>query len=293
MKAIDFHSHYPMKEYSLYSRTPLEQIELAEKQYGFKKGELNRTRTEEEMVQDLRKSEVKVAFDLGFTMELPIEELKRLHDYVMYLHKSYPDVILGTWAMINPQTGLKGLRELERGFADGGIIGFGTMGTAVNMPPSDKLFYPFYELCIEAKRPVLILIGYTGWGSGVPGGRGFLLEYDHPRYLEEVAAKFPDLVVIGGRPAWPWQTEMIAIMRHKTNIWTEFHGWSPKYLTDEIKYQIGHQLQDRVLFGADYPMFTYERLFRDWESLGYSQEILEKLYYKNAKKLLEGLEIAV
>ena len=293
MKVIDFHSHYATKDHSLYSRTPLEEIELAEKQYGFKKGELNRTRTEEEMIQDLRKSNVKAAFDIGFTMGIPLEEVKRLHDYTFHLHKTYPDVILGTWATINPETGLKGLRELERGFADGGIIGFGTMGTAVNMPPSDKLFYPFYELCIEAKRPALIMVGYTGWGSGVPGGRGFLLEYDHPRYLEEVAAKFPDLVIISGRPAWPWQSEIIAIMRHKTNIWAEFHGWSPKYFTDELKHWIGHQLQDRVLFGADYPMYLYERLFRDWELLGYSKDILEKIYYRNGKKLLEGLGIAV
>lgn len=67
----------------------------------------------------------------------------------------------------------------------------------------------------------------------------------------------------------------------------------PKYFTDELKYQIGHQLQDRVLFGADYPMFTYERLFRDWESLGYRQEVLEKVYHQNGRKLLEGLGIAV
>jgi predicted TIM-barrel fold metal-dependent hydrolase len=293
MRVIDFHSHYPMKEYSLYSRTPPEQIELAEKQYGFRKGELNRTRTEEEMVQDLRKEKVKVILDFGFTMELPIEELRVLHDYAMQLRKTYPELILGTWATINPQTGLKGLRELERGFADGGIFGFGTMGTAVNMPPSDKLFYPFYELCIEARRPVLIMVGYTGWGSGVPGGNGLLLEYDHPKYLENVAAKFPSLEVIAGRPAWPWQTEMIATLRHKTNILNELHGWSPKYFSDELKHQIGHQLQDRILFGADYPMFTYERLFRDWESLGYTQDVLEKIYYKNAQNLLERLGITL
>jgi predicted TIM-barrel fold metal-dependent hydrolase len=82
-------------------------------------------------------------------------------------------------------------------------------------------------------------------------------------------------------------------MRHKTNIWAEFHGWSPKYFTDELKHWIGHQLQDRVLFGADYPMYLYERLFRDWELLGYSQDILEKIYYRNGKRLLEGLGIAV
>ena len=116
-----------------------------------------------------------------------------------------------------------------------------------------------------------------------------VIEHCHPRYIDEVAAKFPDLTIIAGRPAWPWQVEMIAVMLHKPNVWNELHGWSPKYFTPELKWDISHRLQDKIMFGADYPLFLYERLFRDWEADKYSPEILEKVFYKNAQRLFEGL----
>ncbi len=30
------------------------------------------------------------------------------------------------------------------------------------------------------------------------------------------------------------------------------------------------------MFGADYPLFTYERLVDDWQALGYDEEVLEQ-----------------
>ncbi len=104
-----------------------------------------------------------------------------------------------------------------------------------------------------------------------------------------MATKFPDLTIIAGRQAWPWVNEMIAVLLHKANVWNELHGWSPKYFTPELKWEISHWLQDKIMFGADYPLLSYERLFRDWEAEGYSQEILEKIYYKNAQRLFRNL----
>jgi predicted TIM-barrel fold metal-dependent hydrolase len=40
------------------------------------------------------------------------------------------------------------------------------------------------------------------------------------------------------------------------------------------------------MFGSDYPWFAYERLVRDWESDGYKTEVLEKVYYRNARRIL-------
>ena len=58
---------------------------------------------------------------------------------------------------------------------------------------------------------------------------------------------------------------------HKRNIWYELHGWSPKYHTPDLKHEIPRRLKDRILFGADYPLFTYERLVRDWRAEGYAR----------------------
>jgi predicted TIM-barrel fold metal-dependent hydrolase len=39
------------------------------------------------------------------------------------------------------------------------------------------------------------------------------------------------------------------------------------------------------MFGADYPLFTYERLMNDWKALGYDDEVLGKVMNGNASRL--------
>jgi predicted TIM-barrel fold metal-dependent hydrolase len=83
---------------------------------------------------------------------------------------------------------------------------------------------------------------------------------------------------------------MVAVMLHKPNVWYELHGWSPRYLTDDLKHDIARRLQDRVMFGADYPLFTYERLVRDWQGLGFDQAVLEKVFHHNAERFFATLK---
>lgn len=284
LRAIDLHSHYSTEEGYLYRGQ--KSIELAEKIYRMKVT----YRTVEEMAQDFRDAGVKVFLDYGFTIadDCPIDEIKKLHDITASILKDHGDVVAGAWAAINPKTGIKGLRELERCF-ELGFTGFTSNPPMVGVPPTDPIYLPFFELCLERGAPVLLCVGYTAWGAGHPGGKGVRLECAHPRYIDELATLFPELTIIAGRPAWPWQTEMIAVLLHKPNVYNELHGWSPKYFTDDLKWEIGHRLQDKIMFGSDYPLFSYERLFKDWESLGYSKEILKKVFLENARALFKDL----
>ncbi|MBI3069049.1 MAG: amidohydrolase [Betaproteobacteria bacterium] len=246
--------------------------------------------TEQEMAGYFRKNRVKAILDFGFTKSLPIDEVKEFHDYALETQRKYPDAIFGNWINIDPRSGTAGVAEVERCVAaKAGFVGFMVSGGSLGVAASDPVFDPFYGLCREAKIPVLILVGYTGSGAGLPGGGGVRLELCHPRHVDDVAVRYPDLRIIAGRPAWPWQDEMIAVLLHKPNVWYELHGWSPKYHTESLKREISRRLKDRVMFGADYPLFTYERLFADWEAEGYSQEILGKVFCRNAESFFTGL----
>jgi hypothetical protein len=282
---LDFHSHWGTRRGYLY-RT---EAELAHQRRVWKQ-EASYV-TEEEMAAYFRKNGVRAMLDLGFTKYLPIEEARELHDYAIETQRRFPDAILGNWLQIDPHTGADGVAELARciGAAGEGLIGLCVSGAAVRVAASDPMLDPFYKLCIEARAPVLILVGYTALGAGMPGGNGVLLDLCHPRYVDEVAARFPELTIIAGRPAWPWQDDMIAVLLHKPNVWYELHGWSPKYYTESLKREISRRLQDRILFGADYPLLTYERLVRDWQGEGHAPEILEKVFRANAEALLARL----
>ena len=78
----------------------------------------------------------------------------------------------------------------------------------------------------------------------------------------------------------------MALAIHKSNVWSELHGWSPRYLAPDLKAEIARRLQDRVMFGADYPLLSYKRLIADWQAEGYTDEVLDKGFRRNAEAFL-------
>src|SRR6185437_3340305 len=173
--------------------------------------------------------------------------------------------------------------------AKAGFIGFGIIGQAAHrLPASDPIWDPFYKTSIDANIPVLIHCGLTGIGQGLPGGRGIVLDHGHPRHIDMVAARFPELKILAGRPAYPWQDEMIAIILHKPNVKYELHGWSPKHYTPSLKKEIRGRLRDRIMFGCDFPVLRYERVIADWRAEGYSEEVLEGVFHRNAEAYFPG-----
>ena len=280
MKMVDIHSHWGTRRgYTLRTDEEFAQQKKtwnSEPEYA----------TEDQMADYFRRSNVRAVLDFGFTKFIPLDEARAVHDYGFETERAHADAIIGHWIHIDPHTGLEGVRELRRCIENApGFIGFAVSGSGSG-PPSDPVWKPFYELCIEAKIPALIFVGTTGLGAGLPGGNGILLDDCHPRHLDQVAAKYPQLQIVAARPGWPWQAETIAVLMHKRNIWYEVHGWSPKYFTPDLKHEIPRRLRERVMFGADYPLFTYERLVRDWRSEGYAAEVLEDVFMNNAERFL-------
>jgi predicted TIM-barrel fold metal-dependent hydrolase len=240
--------------------------------------------TEEGMAEYFRANGVRTILDFGFTKSLPLAETRSYHDYAIDVQKTYADVIHGLWLQIDPRTGRDGAAELERCIkASSGFVSFCISGPGMGYPASDPVYAPFIEVASAAKRPVLVLVGYTGAGAGMAGGDGVELDLAHPRYVDKLALCYPGLTIVAGRPAWPWQDDMIAVLLHKANVVNELHGWSPKYFSDALKREISRRLTNKIMFGADYPLFRYDRLVADWRALGYDDDVLARAFHKNAE----------
>lgn len=279
MKLFDLHSHWGTERgYPLRSAEQLAQQKVtwnSSASYA----------TEDEMADYFRASGALAILDFGFTKHLSLDAVRPLHDYAIETQRRHADVIFGNWIQVDPRTGEEGARELERCItASSGFVSVCVSAAGMGYPASDPIYDPFYAVCRAHRRPVLVLVGYTGAGAGLPGGGGIELDLCHPRWVDKLSVRYPDLRIIAGRPAWPWQDEMIAVMLHKPNVVCELHGWSPKYFTDSLKHDIPRRLKNRVMFGADYPLFKYERLVADWKALGYDEAILEKVFHRNAQE---------
>jgi uncharacterized protein len=280
MRLFDLHSHWGTRRgYVLQTEAQLAQQKTtwnSEPRYD----------TEEEMADYFRRNEVRTILDLGFTKHMAIAQVREIHDYAMEVQRQHSDVIFGLWLQIDPRTGEEGVAEMRRCMQQSaGFIGYCVTGAGYGYAASDPIYDPFYKASIETKRPALVLVGHTGAGAGLPGGGGYELELCHPRYVDRLAIRHPELTIIGGRPAWPWQDDMISVMLHKPNVYNELHGWSPKYFTESLRHEISRRLKKRVMFGADYPLFRYERLVADWKALGFDDEILAGVFHRNAEAL--------
>jgi uncharacterized protein len=167
-----------------------------------------------------------------------------------------------------------------------GVRGFKFHPSMQAFEPNDRRFYPIYEAIEEAGVPALFHTGQTGIGSGLPGGHGIKLRYSDPMLLDDVAADFPDLTIVMAHPAVPWVDAQIAIATHKSNVYIYLLGYSPKYFPPQLVRAMARQLSTKVLFGTDHPYIRIDRWRRDFDALGLSPEVADRIYKQNALRVL-------
>ncbi|RWR07118.1 amidohydrolase family protein [Paenirhodobacter populi] len=197
--------------------------------------------------------------------------------------------ILIPFGSIDPARGKAGAREARRLVAEHGIRGFKFHPTMQGFYPNDRMAWPLYEAIAEAGVPALFHTGQTGVGAGMRGGNGMRLKYSNPLYLDDVAADFPDLQIIAAHPSFPWQEEALAVAVHKPNVWIDLSGWRPKYFPPILTQYANTLLQDRVLFGSDWPMIAPEGWLDEFAELPVREAVRPKILRDNAARLL-GLQ---
>ena len=277
MKAIDVHVHVP---------APAEHASTKEKEAmaGYF-GASDMPNTPEAMYQHYKDLDIfAVIFEID--AETTSGQPYVGNDYVASVVQKYPDQFMG-FASVDPWKGQLAINELERSVKELGLKGLKLHPTTQAFFPNDTHFYPLWEKASELGIPVLFHTGQTGVGAGKPGGGGYKLKYSHPMLLDDVAADFPELTIIMAHPAVPWQEEQLSVALHKGNVYIDLSGWSPKYFRPILVQYIKSILQDKVLFGSDYPVIQPERWLRDLENLELKDEVRQKILLDNAKKVLQ------
>src|SRR5262245_10253287 len=196
------------------------------------------------------------------------------------------DRIIQAWAAVDPFKGEVAIRQASTAIRELHMLGFHFHPIMGRFAVDDRRFYPLWETIDDLGVPVMIDVGTTGMGAGMPGGLGAKIRHAHPSAIDELAADFPDLTIIAAHPGWPWVDEMTAIALHKGNVYWEMSGWAPKHFPAQLKVDIRARLQDKVMFGSDYPSLPYERIFKEWRELDYSDAVMDKIFHANAERVL-------
>src|SRR4029078_12450819 len=198
----------------------------------------------------------------------------------------HPKRIIQSWGAVDPLKGEAAIAEAKHAIEDLGMLRFHFHPIVGQFAVNERDLYPLWETINALKVPVMIDVGTTGMGAGMPGGLGAVICHAHPAAIDQLAADFPDLNIVAAHPGWPWTDEILAVALHKGNVSWELSGWAPKYFPDALKRDIKGRLKDKIMFGSDYPSIPYERIFTEWKELAYSDEIMEKIFHGNAERIL-------
>ncbi len=199
----------------------------------------------------------------------------------------HPDVFI-PFAGIDPHKGRAAIDEIRRCHAEFGIKGIGELNPVrQKFFPNDETFYPIWEVCQELEIVVMFHMGFAGAGAGRPGGMGYKLEAARAiPHLDDMAADFPELQIIHAHPGWPFHHEAVAACWHKANFWIDLSGFAPRYFPDEVVHYANSLIQDRVLFGTDWPVIGVDRWVDEFADLPFKDSVRQKILKGNAQRLL-------
>src|SRR5690348_12151239 len=152
--------------------------------------------------------------------------------------------------------------------------------------PDDPKFWPVFAACERHGLLALFHTGTSGIGARQPGGQGIRIDYAHPLKLDAVAAAHPELTVVAAHFGWPWQMDLIAVALHKTNVYIDISGWSPKRIPPEVVRELKGRLSGQFLWGSDYPLLTPERGLAEFDDLGLPDDVVRAVLHDNAARIL-------
>jgi uncharacterized protein len=194
--------------------------------------------------------------------------------------------VLIPFASVDPAKGKAGARTLRRLVTEHGMRGLKFHPSLQDFAPNDGSAYPLLEVAQELGIPAVFHTGQTGIGAGMRGGGGVRLALSNPMLLDDVAVEFPDLTIILAHPSFPWQDEALAVATHKPRVYIDLSGWSPKYFPPQLVRYANSLLQDKVMFGTDFPLITPDRWLADFARLDMKPQVRPKILKDNAARVL-------
>jgi hypothetical protein len=264
MRAIDFHVHLPTPDWLDGSMDGY--VEAAEAYF--------RSTVERQSLGELadkyRALDV-LAVLLAWDAETATGRPRVPNETIAAACREYPDAFTGLGS-VDPHKP-SAVDEVTR-IAELGLRGVKFHPSLQAFAPDDPTYWPVFAACERHGLLALFHTGTSGIGARQPGGQGIRIDYAHPLKLDAVAAAHPELTVVAAHFGWPWQMDLIAVALHKTNVYIDISGWSPKRIPPEVVRELKGRLSGQFLWGSDFPFIAPERCLAELDELGLASPAL-------------------
>jgi len=276
MRAIDVHVHPSTRGLDAHACS-------------YFKRNLNEIPRDENKFADLFIQHDVKALLIGWHPSTVTEGARNTNDHVLDLTGKYPDAFAGILASLDTHAAdLDGVAAYAKELIKNPRVkGFKFHPPDQGFYPSDRRYYGIWEVLQAGSKPVMFHVGFTVLGANTDGGSGIGLDYGRPIHLDTVAKDFPRMKIIAAHPGWPWEEELIGIVTHKKNVYVDTSGYLAEQLPEMFLRAIRGRLQDKALFGTDFPYVDLEKALMSFAKLDFKDTTKEKILLSNAKTLFE------
>jgi uncharacterized protein len=276
MRAIDVHVHPSTRGLDAHACS-------------YFKRDLNEIPRDENKFADVFIQQDVKALLIGWHPSTVTEGTRNTNDHVIDLARKYPDAFAGILASLDAHAAdLDGVATYAKGLIKNPRVkGFKFHPPDQGFYPSDRRYYGIWEVLQAGSKPVMFHVGFTVLGANTDGGSGIGLDYGRPIHLDTVAKDFPRMKIIAAHPGWPWEEELIGIVTHKKNVYVDTSGYLAEQLPEMFLRAIRGRLQDKALFGTDFPYVDLKKALMSFDKLDFKDTTKEKILLSNAKTLFE------
>jgi len=194
---------------------------------------------------------------------------------VASLVAQHPKRFVGV-ASVDPTDPVAATAEVDRAVRELGFKALRVLPWVWNRPPTDPLFYPLYVKCVELDIPFCTQVGHTGPLMPSDVGRPI-------PYIDQIALTFPRLKIVCGHIGYPWTDEMISLAWKHRNVFIDTSAYRPRHYPPQLLTFMSSYGQDKVMFGTNFPMLSFEDCVADARALKLPQDILTKFVRTNAE----------
>jgi predicted TIM-barrel fold metal-dependent hydrolase len=216
------------------------------------------------------------------------EGSRNSNEHVIDLAARFPDAFPGVLGSLDVHADdLNAVARYAEDLArNAKVLGFKFHPPDQGFYPTERKLYPIWDVLQASGKPVMFHVGFTVLGANTEGGSGIALDYGRPVHLDTLARDFPRMKIIAAHPGWPWEQELVGVVTHKKNLFVDTSGYLAEQLPEIFLKAIGGRLQDKALFGTDFPYVDLEKALASFDRMNFKDSVKEKLLLTNAKALL-------
>ncbi len=165
--------------------------------------------------------------------------------------RAHPDRLIG-FMSLHPHDP-HALDELERCRTDLGLRGIKMGANYQSFDPLEARALAIYAAAERLGLPILFHIG-TSPVRMAP------VRYAHPLVVDEIAQRYPDLVIIMAHMGHPWTADTVVVARKHPHVFTDISGlfYRPFTQWEALVRAAEWNMLDKVLLASDFPITTVQ-----------------------------------